>query len=146
MPERVLLDVDEPRDGPLVEEAVRRRDEAEGRRDYLVPLADLQRSHAQVEPGRPAGAGDAFAAAGEGGDARLEPRRERTNRQHVTGEDLDTSSSSRAPMSGRARETLSLSGGRGRLIWCSASGGAIRSNVHGRGCAGAASGLRRTIA
>ena len=72
--EAVLLDVDEARDRALVQEAVRGRDEAERRRDDLVAGADLQGADAHVQPGRAAGAGDAVAAPGDRGDARLESR------------------------------------------------------------------------
>ena len=87
-PEAVLLDVDEARDGALVEEAVGRGDEAERGRDDLVALADLQGAHAQVESGRAARAGDALTAARERGDPGLEPRRKGAQGQHVALQDL----------------------------------------------------------
>ena len=63
--QRLLLDVDEPRHGPLVHDAVGRRDEAERRRDDLVALADAERAHDHVQPGGAAAARHAEPAAGE---------------------------------------------------------------------------------
>ena len=87
-PRRVLLDVHEPRHGALVQNAVGRGHEAERRGDDLVAVADPQGPDAQVEPGRSARAGNPLAAAGEGRDALLEPRRERPQREHVAAQDL----------------------------------------------------------
>ncbi len=87
-PEAVLLDVHEPGDGTLVEQAVGRCDEAERGGDDLVALADSERSHAHVEAGRSARAGDPVSPTGERRDRGLEPRRERAKREHVALEDL----------------------------------------------------------
>ena len=140
MPEAVLLDVHEPRHRPLVEEAVGRGDEAERGRDDLVTLADPEGTHAHVEPGGAAGAGDPFAAADERRDARFEPRGERAQREHVAGEDLgheleftgadvrpgegDTADRSAGVM--RREDTDNTSGCRGSeparvTCWCAAS-------------------------
>ena len=104
MPEAVLLDVDEPRDGALVEEAVGRGDEAERGRDDLVALADAEGADAHVQAGRPARAGDrrdrrpasaAIAASNCGANG---PSARTSLRSTWV-----TSSSSRSPMSGLAR-------------------------------------------
>ena len=86
--EAVVLDVHEPGDGPLVEQAVGRGDEAEGGRDDLVAVADVQGPNGHVEPGRPARAGHAVAAARELGDALLETLGECAHREDVAGQDL----------------------------------------------------------
>ena len=60
--ERRLLDVHEHRDRILEQHAIGRRHEAEGRRNHLIPAADAERFHRQMERGR--------SAAGGGGKAR----------------------------------------------------------------------------
>ena len=87
-PQAVLLDVDEAGHRALVQEAVRRGDEAERRRDHLIAVADPQRAHGEVESRGAARAGNSLAATGQAGHACLESFVEWAHRKRIAREDL----------------------------------------------------------
>ena len=70
--EGVRVDVRENRSGTLVERAVRRGDEGEGRRHHFVPGLDPGESHAEVETGGPARDGGDVRRLDALGERRLE--------------------------------------------------------------------------
>ncbi len=87
-PEAVLLDVDEPGYGALVQQAVGRGDKAERSRNDLVPIADLQGAYAKMEPRRAARACDGLASVGASGKVSFETLSEWAHGERVARENL----------------------------------------------------------